>query len=276
MNGRKAIVGLCVLCALLVNAVAAQSASAITGTTVFTCKEGAGDVGGRTFSGDHCRPGDSEGKYGHYKVAENTTTELTGNSNGESMKLKTTVGGVAGTLTATGLQGSGSMENAVDPSGEHYVQASLTGVFKEVTINVPKCFVYTHDGTATPATQGVIDTQQLKTTSTGQGDAVKFEPNEGQVFARLWLADKNKVVGGGSECICSGTYTITGSVKGEPNGATFVFTHAGTTTQNTLKMGTGESGVKAGLEGTIAFEGKDPAIEKDTYKPLSVTTVTTE
>jgi hypothetical protein len=50
MNGRRAILDLCMLCALLVSAFAAQSASA-AGTTGFTCKAGAAEAG---FSDAHC------------------------------------------------------------------------------------------------------------------------------------------------------------------------------------------------------------------------------
>ncbi|HVQ59334.1 MAG TPA: hypothetical protein VMS60_10570 [Solirubrobacterales bacterium] len=272
MNGRKTIVGVCMLCALLISAFAAQSASAITGTTVFTCKEGAGD-GGATFAGSHCKTGESSGKYGHYKVAENTSTELRGHAVG-SMIIKSTIGGSPVTFTSTSVEGSGSVQNLVDESGEHYVQAETQGIYSGVTINVPKCFVYTDDGTGTPGTQGVIDTEVLTTTSKGQGDAVKFTPKEGEAISKLWILDKNKK-GAGGECSCPGTFTLTGSVLGKPDGATFIFKHAEMTEQNTFKLGSGGGGSKAGFEGSIALEAKDPVIEKDTFKPLSVTTVTT-
>jgi hypothetical protein len=274
MTGRKTIAGVCMLCALLVSGFAAQSASAISGTTVFTCKEGAGDVGGKTFSSNHCRSSDSEGKYGHYAVAENTSTELSGHSVG-SVKAKTTVGGVPVTVTATGVEGTGTVENKVDVNGEHYVQAETFGVYTGVTVNVAKCFVYTDEAGAKGA-KGVVDTEKVTTTSKGQGDAVKVTAAEGEVISRFWILDANKKLSSeGGECGCDGTFTITGSLKGEVNGATFNFNHAAVTAENTFKLGTGGTPNKAGFEGTIALEGRDPVIEKDTFKPLSVTTVTT-
>ncbi|HVQ59333.1 MAG TPA: hypothetical protein VMS60_10565 [Solirubrobacterales bacterium] len=273
MNGRKAIAGLCMLCALLTSAVAAQSASAISGTTVVTCKEGAGDTGGQTFAGAHCIPGESAGKYGHYKIAQDTTTELIGRGGTEFMKLKATLGGVATTFTSTSISGSGTVENKVDPNGEHYVHAQTTGIFEGVTVSpYTKCFVYTDDGTGSPGAKGVIDTQELTTTSTGQGHFVKYTPAAGEVLARFWVLDKNKV-GAGGECTIQGTYTVTGSVKGVPNGATFVFTHAATTEQNTLKIGAGAS-IKAGVEGSITMESREKG--GGAFQPLGVTTYSTE
>ena len=57
MTGRRAIAGLCMLSALLISAVAAQSAMAITGTTAFTCKEVTAGTG--HFKGAHCKPSDA-------------------------------------------------------------------------------------------------------------------------------------------------------------------------------------------------------------------------
>jgi hypothetical protein len=77
MTGRtRAIAGACLLCALLVSAFAAQSASAVTkGTTAFTCKEtGTGD-----FKDAHCKEGVSPGtgSFKHVEVAKDTTTHIT-------------------------------------------------------------------------------------------------------------------------------------------------------------------------------------------------------
>jgi hypothetical protein len=44
-------------------------------------------------------------------------------------------------------------------------------------------------------------------------------------------------------------YTVTGSVKGQTNGATTTFTRTGTTEQGTLFM----FGQKAGIEGTLTI-----------------------
>jgi len=277
MNGRKAAISLCMLCALLGSGIVAQSAGAITGTTAFTCKEEP------TFTFDfkdrHCKEvsGGKFGKFNHVFIAENTTTELAGNNSGEVTKLKTTVGGVAVTLSSTSLSVSGTMENKVDITGEHYSHGEGTGVYTGVTVSVPKCFVY-RDATGLVGEQGTVETEALTGTTTAQGDAVKFTPRTGELFARFWILDKNKKTSAeGGECFIGATYFVTGSVTGTPEGATIKFTHEGVTTQNTLKMGIAlGGGSKAGLEGRLTLEGTDPKIVTDVFKPLSATTVATE
>ncbi|HVQ59045.1 MAG TPA: hypothetical protein VMS60_09095 [Solirubrobacterales bacterium] len=281
MNGRRAVVGLCMLCALLVSAFAAQSASAITGTTAVTCaKTGAKQVGSETFNTEHCVPKEGAGEYEHYEIAEKTTTELSGNDGGnpeDNTKLKATLGGVATTLTSTELSGEGSMENLVDEDGEHYAHGTGTITYTGVTISpFTKCFVYTHDGSGTVGAQGVVDTTPLTATTTKQGHGLKFEPvnKVTKVFAKFWILDKNKV-GAGGECAIHGTYTVTGSVIATPDGATAKTTHTKVTEQNTLKMGTGEPTIKAGIEGSLTIKGRDKKTEEVNYTPLSVTTVET-
>lgn len=272
MNRRRAIAGLCMICALLISAFAAQGAGAITGTTAFTCKVGPGDVGGKTYSTDHCKPSEASGEFGHYKIAEGTSTELTGNSNAETAKLKSTIAGVAVTFTAGSATGSGTMENKIDASGEHFADGSGTLTFNEVAVSTPKCFAFKDEGGLKGA-KGIIHTEKLTVTTKGQGDALKLTPAEGEVFSRFWLLDTNgKTAAEGGECTISGTYTVTGSIKGVPEGATAKMTHAESTAQGTLKLG---SGAKIGIEGFVALEGRDPSIEGDTFRPLSATTVET-
>jgi hypothetical protein len=274
MTGRRTIVGLWMLCALALSAFAAQSASATTkGTTAFTCKKtGAG--GG--FTKSHCKPADAgSGEYSHVAVAENTTTEIKGtnqNTAAETTKatnliLKVTVGGVELELQATGLAGEGWTENRKDPgTGEHYlVDAGMTQ-FTGVTVQKPAgkgCKVYT-DNEGVKGAEGVVDTAQLSVTSKGQGDFLKFEPTEGSTFARFIFDGCSPAVPA-----CEGTWEVTGSLKGVPEGATVRFSHTEVTTQNTLKG----KGSKAGLEGTVAISSRMDNTE--TYTPLSVTTVET-
>ncbi|HVQ57691.1 MAG TPA: hypothetical protein VMS60_02175, partial [Solirubrobacterales bacterium] len=151
MNTRRNIVALCMLCALLVFALAVQNASASKGTTAVTCKEGPGDIGAATFNTSHCLPGEASGSFGHYRISQNTTTELTGQAGSAATKLKATLAGVATTLTSTELTMTGSMENKRDPDGEHYIHRTGTMVYKNVLVTpFTKCFVYTDDGTGTP------------------------------------------------------------------------------------------------------------------------------
>ncbi|HEX6666706.1 MAG TPA: hypothetical protein VF081_08950 [Solirubrobacterales bacterium] len=278
MNGRRAIVGLCMLCALLVSAFAAQSASAITGTTAFTCSEAAA-VKDRV--GAHCLNIEGEKKFGHVAIAENTTTELEGtNANTATNtttsrigKLRETIGGVPLELQATGVGGSGTMENKKTAGGEHYAEGSGTITFTGVTVTEPAgrgCKVFTHkeDGSGDPGeegAEGIVHTLPLKATTEGQGDSLKFTPVVGEKFANFWITCTTKLAA------IEGTWSCTGSVKGVPNGATTEFTHATVTTENTLKC----RGSKAGIDGALTLKGKDPKIVGDTFKPIAATTVTT-
>jgi uncharacterized membrane protein len=66
MTGRRAIVGICMLCSLFISAVAAQSAMAVSGTTAFTCVKDKG-----TLIGEHCLTTGSGFPYGHVAFVEN-------------------------------------------------------------------------------------------------------------------------------------------------------------------------------------------------------------
>src|ERR1700712_4429869 len=111
MNGRKAIVGLCMACALLVSAFAAQSAAAAqTGTTAFTCSEGATT---KPWSNPHCNGTRTTETWGHVKINPDIITELSGASGTSKpvQKLKATINGIVTELTTETISGSGWMRN---------------------------------------------------------------------------------------------------------------------------------------------------------------------
>ncbi|HEX6666692.1 MAG TPA: hypothetical protein VF081_08870 [Solirubrobacterales bacterium] len=276
MTGRRAISGLCMLCALLVSAFAAQSASAITGTTAFTCSK---EAAVKDLRGEHCslvEPIPQE--YGHVPIAENTTTttlitnEKTASSTTTSRigKLRETIGGVPLEFQATGVSGSGSMVNKKAANGEHFTEGEGTITFTGVTVTEPAgrgCQVYTHkeDGSGNPGEEGeagVVHTRTLKATTEGQGDNVKFTAKDGGSFANFWITCTTKLAA------IEGTWSCTGSVKGQPNGATTNFTHATVTTENLLKC----RGSKVGIDGSGTELGRHNV---GGYTPLSKTTVTT-
>lgn len=280
MNGHRSVIGLCMLCALLVSGFAAQSASAVTkGTTAFTCAAGSG----AGFSKEHCKPEDAVGsgaKFNHVEIPQDTTTEITGSNETTAgatdvTKLKATINGIVTELQAKVTTGSGWMENkkegATDPNpGEHYAVGHGTITYTEASVVAPAgkgCTVWTDIDPETMGEQGVVHTEPLKATTTGQGDSLKFEPTTGNVFTRFYITGC-----AGSEALVAlnGTYTVTGSVTGVPDGATTNFTHTATTAQNTLKL---NGSIKSGLEGTLTIKGR--ANSGEAYKPLSVTTVET-
>jgi hypothetical protein len=265
MNGRRAIVGLCMLCALLVSAFAAQSASAV-GTTAYTCTTGgASDYA----AGDtHCKTnvGAGKGTLGHIAIANLTTTELIGSNETTggaktNTLLKATIAGAAVTLTGATTTGSGSMEN-VEEGGEMIAKGTGTITYSGVTAT-GGCKVFTDNENGTNGEEGVIHTEPLKASTKGVGDKLKFEPAVGTVFARFNLANCTNTG-------INGTYTVTGSViSTNIEGATTNFTHADTTTQNTLKL---NGTIKAGIEGTLTLKSKKSTDAAGTHKPLSATT----
>src|SRR5262245_46064859 len=61
---KRSIIGICLCCALMVSAIAAQAASAANGTTAFTCKKVTKAVGTAGFSDAHCKsPVESNAEY---------------------------------------------------------------------------------------------------------------------------------------------------------------------------------------------------------------------
>ncbi|HEX6666682.1 MAG TPA: hypothetical protein VF081_08820 [Solirubrobacterales bacterium] len=275
MNGRRAIVGVC--CALLASAFVAQSASAISGTTAFTCVKDGGD---KSLRGDHClTTGTAPQEYGHVAIAQDKTTELiatnvkTANSTTESsvIKLKLTIAGVPIELNATEINGAGWMENKKTASGEHYTVNEGTITFTGVTVKEPGgkgCKVFTHkeDGSGDPGeegAEGTIHTRPLKGTTEGQGDNFKYQAADGGAYANFWLTCTTKVP------TIEGTWSVAGSVRAQPVGATSTLTHAATTTENTLKC----RGTKAGVEGQLTILAREN--NKQAYTPVAQTTVTT-
>jgi hypothetical protein len=268
----RTLVGLCMLCALLVSAFAAQGASASKGTTAFTCvKE---DPGGPLF-GAHCLASGSGEKYKHVAIAQDTTTPIevtaanTKNNTTEtsSTKIKMTIAGAVTELEATALDGEGWMENKVEPGekGEHYAIAHGTITYTNVKINKPAglgCEVHTSNVDTTKGEAGVVHTTPLKATTTGEGENVKIEPTEaGGVFVHFIITGCKAPV----EAL-NGPYTMSGSMTCPVNGATITCEHTPITTQNTLKL---NGSIKMGLEGSLTLKNST------SKTPLSATTVET-
>lgn len=266
MNGRRAIGGLCMLCALLVSAIAAQGASA-AGTTAHTCAKTVPPSLG-VFTEDHCRTQvqPAQNLWAHVSIPNNTTTTLRGSAAGQT-KLKATIGGIATELVANTLSGTGSMENK-EAGGEMFASGTGTITYTEVAVASPAgkgCKVSTDNG-GVAGEEGLVHTNTLKATTQGQGEFLKFEPNEGEVFATFIISG---CTGSAALEALNKTYTVTGSVKGVPTGATTKFTHAETTTQGNLKL---NGSIKAGIEGDLELEGEDPSLGSDAFTPLSATT----
>lgn len=266
MTGRKSLVVLSLLCAFAFSAFAAQSALAVKGTTIYTCKK---EGPGRSFLKAHCKSADfspGNGEYEHVSVKEGTTTEFTGTNAGNGTdtkttiltKLKGTISGVTVELQASEVHWLGWLTNAKDPiTGEHYFHGRFTIAHKAVTVTAPKekgCKVKGGEFTST----------ELEETTANKGDTVTITPASG-------TTDDEITIEGCSIEALNGTYPLTGSINCPMDGSTITCTHANTTEQGTLKFG----GQKAGIEGTVTIVGRDPDLKETLYTPLSPTTVET-
>jgi hypothetical protein len=273
MNIRRAGIGVSILAALFVSALAAQGAAAATvGTTAFTCKPVTPAAGTEGFEREHCQPTDAvktNAKFEHVPFNEETTTDIeitntktrNNTTEREPTVLKATVAGAPIEIVAQSAHGSGGLVNRKDPTGEHFV---LLHEFKiahtEVTEKLLGCKV-----TGKPGGAGVIETRTLTGTTTGQGDAVKFSPTEGTLIEEFEL----------TECAIGPiTIKVVGSIIGKPSGATITFVHNEVTAAKTLRLQSA-AGPVAGIGGSLTLSGKDTAAGDTKFTPLSFTTVET-
>jgi len=265
MTGRRGIIGLCLLCALVFSALATSGASAApAGTTAFTCKESATGVG-TPFTKSHCKKADESatGKFRHVEVPQGTTTTITGGNEktvGEEPDpaiLKSTQVGLNVELVSSEVHGHGTMTNKVTAGGEHYIHGEGIITYKKVKV-LPVAL-------GCKVEKEEVVTKNLTATSEGQGMKLKFQPKEGTTFATFNLS-------GCTPAELNGAYTVTGSLKtDEIDGATVKATHGPVTAENLLRV----RNQKAGLEGSLTISGLDVAQGQETYTPLSATTVET-
>ncbi len=272
MTGSRTILGLSILCAMAISAIAAQAASALGQTTV-TCVETAPT---KDYASAHCVPGDPGNKFGHVPVTEqthskthnaNTNATTTGPSN---TIFKETIAATNLEFESTGtVEVLGTLKNE-EVGGEMRgsAESDANGItFNGVVVKAPAgkgCKVFEDKGGVKGA-EGVIKSKPVKarTVQNGAIDEVLMEPVTPAVFATFFIEGCEAVV---PEAL-RGKWEVTGSVKCPSNGATIVCSHTSITTQNTLKG----KGSKAGMEGKATrTAGKFPITEPT--HPVSTTT----
>lgn len=238
------------------------------GTTGFTCGPITQPNSTPGFTKSHCKASDaveSNAAYLHTEIPTGSSTEvIVSNKNTTSgteasapLALRATIAGVDTEIQATGVSGTGTMENSKDgTTGEHRITGSGTVTLTGVTVTRP-------EGKGCKVKTGEAKTKELKATTAEQGDAVKFEPASGSVLASF------EVEGCSTEAL-NGLYEVKGSIKGTPDGATISFTEEGSTIQNTMTM----RSVPAGLEGTVTVAGRVKSSGSN-YTDISPTTVNT-
>lgn len=221
MTGRKTVIGMALVCALALCALAASNAAA-SGTTAFTCAENGGE---KDFSDAHCdkQVKAGEGKFGHVSIAVGTTQEITVSNEktasettaAEPTVLTGTLAGIAVEVVCNSVTGTGTLKNeevagAMQAAGNVTMEHSKCTVAKPPTCSVAEPIVYKN---------------HFKTYQNGTEMGVEYKPENEVEFGSFVL--KNN---GAQTCLCKGTYKIEGSYEGTAagsptgKGATQVFT----------------------------------------------------
>ena len=147
MTARRAVIGLSLLCALVLCAIAAPSAMATKGTTAFTCEK---TLTGAEFEDAHCDKGIAgTSGFKHTALVAGTPTSIvvsnqqTKNLTTESTpaKLTTTIGSIAVEIVCLGVTGTGTLENQAGPPMK--AEGTLKGEYTGCTVTKPagKCKV---------------------------------------------------------------------------------------------------------------------------------------
>ncbi|HUB98606.1 MAG TPA: hypothetical protein VMS11_02160 [Solirubrobacterales bacterium] len=271
MTGRRTLTVLMALCALSFSAIAAQSAAAATnGTTAYTCTS---DAKTKDFKTEHCVPGETGTAFGHVEVPPGEITEAKlSNAKTDStttkptnFSLHSTIGGAKFTITATGVNAEGLLENNQLGSGEHFTEAATASIeLTGVTTSNPNCAVE-----GLPGGLGVIKTKVVGLNTKEHGMGIRL-------FAAVagLIAEFRVVKSGAMVCAQAGTYPVVGTATGIPNGATIKFDETETTNSGALHIGN-EAGPVVGLNGLITVTAKKKGADDATTKPISPTTVAT-
>ena len=269
MIGRRVAVGLTLLCALVISAFMASSASAVVaGTTGFTCQpEPAPTKTTKGFTDEHCNTKEIEGtsvKFIHAPIAQDKTTIIHGTNEktssdtlkSESAILKTTVAIVGKVqITCEKVFAHGNQTNRLNAgTGEHFIHG------EKVTILYTGCkFV---EPSTCKVQGGKIEVTGVTATTEKEEMNVRFKPEVGKTFVVIKTEN----------CLGVTEMPVEGSVRGQVSGATLTFSEAGTTADKSLTV----LGAAAGLEGKVTIRQADETQEAGkTGNPLTATTIET-
>lgn len=254
MSARRAIVGVCMACALLVSAIAAQGASA-AGTTAFTCKSES--IAGAGFSKAHCKAADavaSGAKFVHVEIPAGTNTEISAtNANvgaetktTEPAKLSVTVAGATVTITCKKVSATGTQKNIAG------LPMSITGTTE---VKYTECSVAPSTCTVT---EPIVANANVASSHTGTGEKEKALTFTGSGASNLFTT----ITFSGAGCPLVGSFPITGKAVGRVDGATITFNKG----EDELKLGANA----ADLQSVITVSGR--ANSTQAFTPLSITT----
>jgi hypothetical protein len=280
MIGRRAVVGLSLLSALLFSAFAAQSASAVSAsnTTQVTCAEGGG---AKDFSGQHCNKTDTvppgTGKFGHVaivgstKIASSNLKITNSTKDAEPATLKSKVGGAKVTIECTAVENdeSTTLENT-ETEKKHNIKGKSSTKFKTCNVKeLAKCIV-AEPIVASANVEGVEGLEGPKGEENVSGLEFKGSGAE-ETFATIEF--KNK---GAEACAVNGkSFPVKGSVIGTCGEGTEEMQNnkeCGATVVNTPKFKM--QSLKLGVEVAEFSSIVTPFMFEPLGKPISTTKVT--
>jgi hypothetical protein len=193
MIGRKAIVGLSLLCALMFCAFAAQGAQAAKGTTAVTCVKVGGTLGG--FTDAHCAK-EGSGEFAlQDTITAGTKTAITGSNakteaNTTAAKRSTLKGtslGVEVLITCTTVSSTGEIENKAGPpmsiEGKKIFVTYGGCIVEKPGPNI--CKVHSPGKTAGNITTNEITAESGTMNETTGEMSGKFKPTTGTTFVKL-------------------------------------------------------------------------------------------
>lgn len=247
MIGRRAAIGLSLVCALAFCAFAAQSASA-KGITAFTCAKS--EKG--SFDDAHCNKGNAKGTFGHTELKEGTAVTISNKNTANATTDHTmAIGHLIGfdgekvTNTCTKAHGTGVIANTTHENGK---EEKVMGVTGEINTFFTDCVVSGDLAKKDPSCKikgGTVITEAEISTPTEE--AIKFENKGGPLTSFTIEGCKNKAY--------NTEYTITGHSTAEFKGTTLITTEEGSkglesggepaeiTFTETLTMSTSEPGI---------------------------------
>jgi uncharacterized Zn-binding protein involved in type VI secretion len=262
MNGRRAVIGLSLLSALVLCAFAAPSAMAVKGTTAFTCAQSAPTI---EFEDEHCTKKGQFGsdKWGHETFVGSTQASVTNNITGGQhsfLRFKFELAGVKAELEATKfLSGTGTtVLNKENGAKQMEATGGNDGEFTEITVIKPaKCTLKSVN-----LEKGTGQTKVVQNAAKEEEMWIEFTTSGG-VFVKFAME--------GPECaLKEKTIEVKGTAKAnvltsqtQLDGPTLQFTIA--QTEKTLQVG----GKPATFEGTFTVRNKA------SNNPIVLTTQTT-
>ncbi len=281
MTGRRAIVALSLLCALVVCAFAAPNASALKGTTAYTC-EPEPDPTDKTagFEDEHCTKAvtGTKAKWVHKEIPETTFTFVTATNNETAAKtvpakFKTTVGGEVFEAEATAFQTCAGNKtyliNLTNFIKQMWVSGRYCGEFTKVTVTKPaKCSVA--GGAIKTEENGFWGTEVLVNKAGKEEMYVEFKPPVPKVPEEKTRFALFEIIG--EECpLKNKKVEVTGAARANVStaatldGATLKFTTADTGL--TLKVGA----EKAEFSGTFTPRMSEEVAGEE-LNPITLTT----